>query len=137
MTCESEQFIGQAEILPVLASLSLWHKMCTNRLVICFIDNESAKEVLTSGSSPVLSSSVMLQAFEKLEQRYNIDVWFSRVPSESNISDDASRLSFGPLSEAGFVEDKLGSCWPLSQGDLVDWDSSCDARQLGVVQVFQ
>ena len=31
--------------------------------------------MFTSVSSPVLSASIMLEAFEKLEHIYNIDMW--------------------------------------------------------------
>jgi len=68
---------------------------------------------------------------------YYIDVWFSRVSSESNASDDASRLVFEPWLRLGFVVDELGSCWSLSQGETEIWNVACFARQVGVVRVFQ
>jgi hypothetical protein len=133
----SRQVIGQAEILPVVVSLHLWSSICCNRLVIVFVDNESAKDALTSGTSPVEASSKLLEALEIVEDRTRCSVWFSRVPSESNISDDASRLIFQSLLSAGFVRDEPGSCWAFAQGSVPEWTGAGVAWQEGSGAVFQ
>ncbi|CAE7249545.1 unnamed protein product [Symbiodinium sp. CCMP2592] len=54
------QLVGQAEVLPVLVAKIVWAEFLKGRKVLWFIDNESAKAALGSGSSPVLATFAML-----------------------------------------------------------------------------
>ena len=52
--------MGQAEVLPVLVAKVTWAKHLKHRKVLWFIDNDSAKAALGSGSSPVRDTFAML-----------------------------------------------------------------------------
>ena len=88
------QVIAQTELFPVLAAKETWTSVITGRSVLRFIDNESAKMALIRNFSPVIDSFLLLQANAKLDVENQSRNWYSRMPSKSNPSDNASRLDF-------------------------------------------
>ena len=107
-----QQLVGQAEVLPVLVAKVAWAKHLKHRKVLWFIDNDSAKAALGSGSSPVRDTFAMLCVNAHLDVALEATHWYTRVPSKANLADDASRLSFGAYQG-------------LYEHTHVDWTSSC------------
>ena len=91
------QTIGQAEIYPVLLAKVKWGESLLGRRVLVFLDNESAKCACIKGWSAVESSNDILRAIGLVDAAYPSWTWYSRVPSQSNPADMASRLQ---VSEA-------------------------------------
>ncbi|CAE7793477.1 unnamed protein product [Symbiodinium sp. CCMP2592] len=89
------QLVGQAEVLPVLVAKIVWAEFLKGRKVLWFIDNDSAKAALGSGSSPVLATFAMLCVGAHIDVSLEAAHWYARVPSKANLADDASRLNFG------------------------------------------
>ena len=89
------QVIAQTEIFPVLVAKETWTEEIRGRSILWFLDNESAKMALIRNFSPVIDSFMLLQANAVLDVETQSRNWYSRVPSESNPSDSASRLEFG------------------------------------------
>ena len=88
------QVIAQAEMFPVLAAKCTWRKQLSGRSIIWFLDNESARMAFVRCFSPVIDNYFMLQLNSKFDLELQTRNWYSRVPSKSNPSDSASRLSF-------------------------------------------
>jgi len=91
----SKQVIGQAEILPVLVAYKLFYQDLRSKLLLSFVDNESARASLVSGGSRVEASSSLLNEIMRVEEDLDLKPWFARVPSPSNPSDLPSRLKVG------------------------------------------
>ena len=91
----SQQVIGQAEILPLLVAYILFYEDLRNKLLLSFVDNESARASVVSGGSRVETSADLLNAIMRIEEELNLKPWFSRVPSPSNPADLPSRLKMG------------------------------------------
>ena len=89
-----KQVIAQAEIFPVLIAKETWQSEISDRSVLWFLDNDSARLALIRCFSPVLDNFCLLQLNARLDSRLNARHWYSRVPSKSNPADDASRLEF-------------------------------------------
>ena len=87
-----EQVIGQAELFPQLVARLTWTKKFANRRVICFIDNDAARLGLVKAYSPVLPSLDIISRCLGWDHVNNCSSWFARVPSDSNIADDPSRM---------------------------------------------
>ena len=91
------KIIAQAELLPVLLSMTTWAKVLQHRRVLVFVDNESAKFACINMWSPVLATQTIL----KFIAEWNLDnqawFWYSRVASFSNPADPASRLAFSEV----------------------------------------
>ena len=96
------QLICQAEIFPVLVSKMTWSSIIQGRSILWFIDNNSALSALIRAYSPVLENYSLLKLNARCDVRLQCLNWYSRVPSKSNISDDASRLQFDTLEQLGF-----------------------------------
>jgi hypothetical protein len=95
-----KQVISQAEIFPVLVAKETWRQVIENRSILWFLDNDSARMALIRNYSPVLDNFCLLQLNAELDVKIPTRNWYSRVPSKSNPSDDASRLEFEAYSYA-------------------------------------
>ena len=96
------QMICQAEIFPILVAKMTWGSIIKGRLILWFIDNNSALASMIRAYSPVLENYDLLRLNARLDVQLQCLNWYSRVPSKSNISDDASRLQFAALERLGF-----------------------------------
>ena len=102
--------IAQAEIYPILVSKETWADLIYQRSVLWFTDNESARMALIRNYSPVIDNFLLLQVNSQLDLRVEARHWYSRVPSKSNPSDAASRLSFEAYSDACWSEPVFQLC---------------------------
>ena len=91
-SADQEQVIGQAELFPVLVALHTWRNKLAGKRMIFFIDNDSARQALVKGYSPLLQPLEFVSECYRIACRHNIDVWFTRVPTDANISDGPSRM---------------------------------------------
>ena len=94
----SQHPIFEIELLPVWISLTLWEGYLSNTQCVFFLDNEAAKNALIKGATDAGSGTRLVHAFVVSEMNLQIKVWFSRVPTSSNIADAPSRMSFDELS---------------------------------------
>jgi hypothetical protein len=94
------QVIGQAEIFPLLVSRLTWRDALRGRRVLYFIDNDSARQAAIRSYSPVASSLKILMQIVEFDFEMSSLPWYTRVPTEVNISDEPSRMKY-----SGFVRD--------------------------------
>ena len=94
----SQHPIFEIELLPVWISLTLWEGYLSNTQCVFYLDNEAAKGALIKGATDAGSGTRLVHAFVVSEMNLQIKVWFSRVPTSSNIADAPSRMSFEELS---------------------------------------
>ena len=94
-----KQLIFQAETMPYLVALFLWHDVLKNACVLVFIDNEAARFAWISGSAHAEDVSRMLRRGAFKESAMNTVPYFCRVPTHSNIADGPSK----PPAQVVFV----------------------------------
>ena len=94
-----KQLIFFAEILPVLVAKVTWAHVLNKRTCFFYIDNESARSCLIRSFSPVCDATDLLYAVAEADLASHALSWYARVPSKSNISDDASRLQFARYNQ--------------------------------------
>ena len=68
-------------------------KQISNRRVLYFLDNDSARIALIRGYIPVLSSLDIVMKCARLDAEARSSPWYSRVHTSSNPADEPSRLS--------------------------------------------
>ena len=90
----SKQVIGQAEIFPVLMATTSWRPLLENRYVIWFIDQDAARQALVKKYSPSEPSAKIIGDIAMQHATMGCYSWFARVPTDSNIADEASRFKF-------------------------------------------
>ena len=83
--------IYELEILPLVVRLDLWGDLIRDSLVVHYIDNDAAKASLIKGYGSTDVARRLVQRSVEQEERLQLKVWFSRVPSFSNLSDGPSR----------------------------------------------
>ena len=86
-----KQLIFFAEILPVLVAKLTWKHVLQRRLCFFYLDNEAARSCLIRSFSPVCDATDLLCAVAKADLESHAMSWYARVPSKSNVSDDASK----------------------------------------------
>ena len=93
--------IFEAELLALVLAFALWKPQLTSVPVICFVDNNSARDVAISGVGRNQVAGRLISFLLKLEMSVCAFPWYARVPSPSNISDDPSRGDTSFLTSMG------------------------------------
>ena len=93
----SQHPIFELELLPVWISLVEWEGYLSNTQCVFYLDNEAAKGALVRGATEGGSGAKLVHAFVVAEMQCQVKVWFSRVPTSSNLADGPSRMSFDEL----------------------------------------
>ena len=107
--------IFEFEFFAVFCAMLVWKKLLTGSQVVVYTDNDGVKDSLVSCRTSSSNSAPILAACLQLEFEVSWCSWFSRVPTESNVSDNPSR---------GEVEDLLKSGAQRTVCDLqTAWDS--------------
>ena len=126
------QIIAELELLPVLAGLSHYAKAVRGRRVLWFVDNNSVRDMLAKGSSPTLELFTMLVEVGRLTHIVQAMLWYSRVPSKSNIADllsrqlpeQAAKLIGGVVGPKLFLEeDMIKVC--IDATSFIDFMEEC------------
>jgi hypothetical protein len=87
-----DQVIGQAEIFPLHVARLTWSKFLSNKRVVYFIDNESARIASIRAYSPVEASLRIVMEGAAWDYHNGSTSWYARVPTTANIADDPSRM---------------------------------------------
>eukprot|EP00435_Cladocopium_sp_Y103_P072858 s580_g41.t1 len=99
--------IFEVELLPVLCSLQLWSRFLSNSQCVFYIDNEAAKGALLHGATSTVYGQHLIREFVVKEMECQVKVWFSRVPTSSNLADKPSRLETTELDALGVTRDSV------------------------------
>jgi hypothetical protein len=99
--------IFELELLPVWVALCTWEQLVQNSQCIFYIDNEAAKGPLINGATSTPCGKQLIQEFVIREMHLQVKVWFSRVPTASNIADKPSRLDTDELDALGVFRDPV------------------------------
>ena len=100
---------------PVALQGRIWPRF-KDREVVCYIDNTAALCSYAKAASSDVASARMVHEFHALCHMLCARVWFSWVPSKSNIADLPSRNEFSLLQELGSdafaaVIPRFGASW--------------------------
>ena len=93
--------IYELEIFPLIVCLELWGDLLKDSPVVHYIDNDAAKASMIKGYGATEVSNKLVQHYVELEERLQLKVWFSRVPSFSNLSDGPSRNDCSEVLDMG------------------------------------
>ena len=93
--------IFEAELLAMVLAFSVWRSIIGSSSLICFVDNNSARDVAISGCGRNCVANSLVEFLLKLEMASNVTPWYTRVPTPSNVADDPSRGVVRHLIESG------------------------------------
>ena len=101
------QLVFEAEVLPYLLALACWSKLMEKRQVLIFVDNDGARHSWIKGSADSVHAMRMIHKGTLLEAQLEVQPYFCRVPTMSNIADGPSRLDFRMCFALGAEEFKV------------------------------
>ena len=93
--------IFEAKLLALVLAFAVWRDRLDAVPLICFIDNNSARDLAISGAGRNLVAKALIGFLLKLEMAVCASPWYSRVPTPSNIADDPSRGEVQPFLSQG------------------------------------
>ena len=108
---EAKHPIFELELLPVLVALCIWKEYLHCCQCVFFLDNEAAKGALIHGATKTVFGEKIISAFVNLEMQQQVKVWFSRVPTSSNVSDKPSRMDFKEVLDVGATHVSIPWSW--------------------------
>ena len=124
-----KQLVFYAEILPVVVAKATWRTILERRTCLYFIDNEAARACFVRYFTPVLDATSLLLDAAALDMQIRSLGWYCRVPSKSNIADDASRLEFGRYGDRFMRVQPDYSCITCAEGGRRRSDSFKSKRR--------
>ena len=95
--------IFEAELLALVLAFSVWRRYLPASELVCFVDNNSARDVAISGSGRNMVASSLVEFMLKLEMALNVTPWYARVPTASNVADEPSRGEVEELGSKGIL----------------------------------
>lgn len=101
--------IMNVELYAVLSSLKHWGPKFVGRRMICFIDNSSSFCCLCKAGAREDDSRAIIVKIHELICKYNLNVWFDWVASDSNLADAPSRMPTMSKAERRRARAKLAS----------------------------
>ena len=83
--------IFEAELLALVLAFSVWREYIAAFSLICFVDNNSARDVAISGNGRNITANCLIEFLLKLEMSSCTTPWYARIPTPSNIADEPAR----------------------------------------------
>ena len=83
--------IFESELLAMVVAFSVWRELLAAMSLICFVDNNSARDVAISGNGCNFTANLLIDFLLKLEMSSCTTPWYTRVPTPSNVADEPSR----------------------------------------------
>ena len=97
--------IFECEFFAVLCALRVWKNSIQQSNVVIHTDNDAVRDCFISCHTTSENAIPILDACLNIECELECNTWITRVPTESNIADDPSRLEVQKLLEAAFLVD--------------------------------
>ena len=113
---QTQHPIFELELLPVWCALYTWSGFLQNSQAVFYLDNEGAKAALINGATSTENGRLIIQQFVLRELQIQMRVWFSRVPTSSNLADAPSRLECEELDSLGVTRNRIE--WEAVQSKL-------------------
>ena len=95
--------IFESELLAMVVAFSVWREVLAAMSMICFVDNNSARDVAISGNGRNFTANLLIDFLLKLEMSSCTTPWYTRVPTPSNV-DDPSRGNVAELKAQNVSE---------------------------------
>ena len=95
--------IFEAELITVIVAIRLWLDIIKHSLVVCYIDNNSARDVAISAGGRSKIALALIDVLLQAEHSGAFFPWYARVPSPSNPSDRPSRNNNEWLVQRGVL----------------------------------
>ena len=111
----SKTIIFEAELVAAILGVVLWQGHFKGRPVVCYTDNNGARDVLINAAARNEVGSRLVQLYLSVESLAGCYPWFSRVPSPSNIADEPSRTLMSVLTFEGQTVGAQDCAEPLGE----------------------
>ena len=99
--------IFECEFWAILCAMYSWKQFLSGCTVVAYMDNDGVRDSLIACHCSSQNALPILDACIRLESTLEWNVWYNRVPTESNVADDPSRLEISELQQCGCDQDHL------------------------------
>ena len=104
---EAQNPIYLIELLAAYLAVFLWGGLHSSTYVVAYIDNEASRLALIKAYYSTVLGNAIVRMFDTLEDNSQWKIWFGRVGSHSNPSDDPSRWHVEDILRRGATQDSV------------------------------
>ena len=97
----SKTIIFECELAALLVAMFAWREALAHKPVVFFVDNNAARDICISARARSPRAEALLSVLLGLEESYQLQAWYARVPSPSKIADEPSRKPMKHLRLGG------------------------------------
>ena len=105
---QRKTIIYECEFFSVLCAMIVWKDFIHQCNVVIHTDNDAVRDAFIACHTSSANSLPILDAILEAENDAECNSWITRVPTESNIADDPSRLQVDLLMNCGCLRDRIG-----------------------------
>ena len=102
---QRKTIIFECEFFAVLCALHIWSDTLHAADVVLHTDNDGVRDCFISCHTDSANAQRILDACIKVEDESRCNIWITRVPTESNVADDPSRMCTSKLFQCGCKQD--------------------------------
>ena len=89
--------IFELEFFAIFCSFQMWQNVLRGAQLVVYTDTDGVRDSLIACQTSSVNREPILEACLKIEYELGMNLWMSRVPTDSNIADDPSRGHVEPL----------------------------------------
>ena len=93
--------IFELEFFAIFSSFQIWRNVLKGAQLVVGTDNDGVRDSLIACQTSSVKGEPILEACLKIEYELGMNLWMSRVPTDSNKADDPSRGHVEPLVATG------------------------------------
>ena len=111
MSSGKKTIIFELEMLAIVYAMTVWESFLRGSHVVFYTDNNAVRDAVIACSTSSSLAMPILDRLLKLEYALDIFPWYTRVPTDSNVSDDPSRGVCDFLDQCQAERVPLQVCW--------------------------
>ena len=104
---QRKAIIFECEFFAVLCALYMWSDIIHAADVVLHTDNDGVRDCFISCHTDSINAEKIFDACIRVEAETRSNIWITRVPTESNVADDPSRMCTEKLVQCGCVRDDV------------------------------
>ena len=114
--------IFECEFLALFCAMLIWGSSVSSAVVV-YTDNNAVRDAMISCHTTNNVAKKILIATLSLESELQLAPWYARVPTDSNMADNPSRLTTSPLLKMGAKQCEVcvEECWGVLVTRAESW----------------
>ncbi len=116
--------VFELEFFAIFCSFRVWRDFLKGAQLVVYSDNDGVRDSVLACQTCSVNGEPILEGRLKIEHELGMNLWMSRLPTDSNIADDPSRGHVEPLLSAGCCRQHVDVVFMECLTGCITWGGS-------------